>query len=258
MIANLSSHFWKIQYSFNLKLGANSSWGISYHRRVNIGRKLYFHEGGGVMLTRGPRDHYPTHLSGRHLLVSDTVPFGVRSPVQRSPPQKPISTQFFQLILRKGSLSAWAFPPVVKDGEIHFPEPALGGFETFDHIWHDSARGLPLIVTRRSFHVHGGKIFDQTFSDRLFEFVNSTSCDDDEPHGLSSSLPTRCHPPPPFPDDVCAMPLCPFYPFITARHSWHYVLWGLECPMEYAQCICYILRYWEWYRWYGMWSSESP
>ena len=108
------------------------------------------------MLTHGPRDHYPTHLSGRHLLVSDTVPFGVRSTVQRSPPQKPISTQFFQLILRKGSLSTWAFPPVVKDGEIHFPEPALGGFEIFGHIWHDSARGLPLIVTRRSFHVHGG------------------------------------------------------------------------------------------------------
>ena len=44
------------------------------------------------MLTHGPSDHYRTHLIGRHPLVSDTVPFGVWFPVQRSPPQKPIST----------------------------------------------------------------------------------------------------------------------------------------------------------------------
>ena len=78
------------QSSDILKFLTNSSWEVSRHGGVN--KQRYFHEGGGVVLTHGPSDHYRTHLIGRHPLVSDTVPFGVWFPVQRSPPQKPIST----------------------------------------------------------------------------------------------------------------------------------------------------------------------
>ena len=54
------------------------------------------------------------------------------------------------------------------------------------------------------------------------------------------------------PDDECcnAMPLCPiafsFPSRLLVPHLFLYVLWGLERPMEYEQCICYLLRYWEW------------
>ena len=57
--ANFSSQIWKIQSSFTLKLRAFPSWGISCHGRVNIGRKWYFHEGGGSCLRVAPGTTIP-------------------------------------------------------------------------------------------------------------------------------------------------------------------------------------------------------
>ena len=65
---------------------------LDLFRHEGINKQRNFHEGGGVVLTHGPSDHYRTHLIGRHLMVSVTIPFGVWFTDQRTPPQKPIST----------------------------------------------------------------------------------------------------------------------------------------------------------------------
>ena len=60
-------------------------------RQIILGKFLFETNGisvkeGGSCL-HGPSDHYRTHLIGRHLVVSDTVPFGVRSSdLTRRPP----------------------------------------------------------------------------------------------------------------------------------------------------------------------------
>ena len=62
---------WHLVGCFGKERSGNSPW-ENFNRK-----KCHFREGGGVVLTHGPSDHYRTHLSGRHPLVSDTVPFGV-------------------------------------------------------------------------------------------------------------------------------------------------------------------------------------
>ena len=162
------------------------------------------------MLTRGPSDHYRTHLSGRHPSVSDTVPFGVRFLVQRSPPQKPISTYSFHSIFRKGIPVDVGQTSRGERWQNHFPEKLyFGGHEHFCHQWHDSARGLPHVVTRRRIQFHRRGIFDLHISKNFFDFDSSASdgCDDDEPPGLSSHLPSCCHPPRP-PPTTCVQCRC--------------------------------------------------
>ena len=86
-------------------------------------------EGGSCSRMR-PSDHYRTHLIGRHLMVSVTIPFGVWFTDQRTPPQKPISTY---------PSSNWNGVPVdvgqTSRGERwqnHFPDKFYsGGFEYF-------------------------------------------------------------------------------------------------------------------------------